>query len=82
MGRLIRGLLVLSLCLAVIGLYRGWFIVSGPSRETETDKVNINVTVDTSRMKSDAEKTREMISEKVAQRAKQRDAQTTTQAVK
>jgi hypothetical protein len=80
MWSLIRGLFVLLLCLVGIGLYRGWFTFSNPSRDTVNSKINISVSVDPGKLEADAETARKKIAEKIAQRAKQRDDQATGQA--
>jgi len=54
--RIIKGLLVLALCVAVLGVYRGWFSLSSYSRDAESNKINVNLTVDPGKMKDDAEK--------------------------
>ncbi len=72
------GLVVfLLVCLvAVLGFYRGWFTVS-EHREAITNKLDVNLKVDSDKMKSDAqnatEKTEQKASElsnKVKQEAK------------
>ena len=52
--RIIKVLLVLAVCVAVLGLYRGWFSISSHGRDTESNKVNVSMTVDPDRMKEDA----------------------------
>jgi len=66
-----RWLLFLLLCLVGIGLCRGWFSFSKSSRDPQSDQVNINVSVDTAKVKADAQKA-EQFTEKVAQRIKER----------
>ena len=38
MFSLIRWLFLLAVCLVGIGLYRGWFSMSNPSRDAQSDK--------------------------------------------
>jgi hypothetical protein len=71
MFSLLRLLFVVLLCLGGIGLYRGWFSMSSPSHDTQTKKVNINVSVDTTKVEADVQKA-EQFSEEVAQRIKDR----------
>ena len=47
-------LMVLVLCTAVFGFYRGWFTLS--SRDGTDNKVNINLTLDPDKAKADTEK--------------------------
>ena len=61
--RIIKILLVLALCVAVLGFYRGWFSLSSYGRDAESNKVNVSLTVDPDKMKADAEKVKEKTSE-------------------
>ena len=54
---------VLLICLAGIGLYRGWFSVSSPKSDPEGDKVNVNLSVDKGKMKSDVRKAEQKVKE-------------------
>ena len=56
MFSLIRKLIFLAICLVAIGVYRGWFTFSGPSRDPAGDRVDINVSVDPRRVDADAQK--------------------------
>ena len=47
-------LIVLVIIGVGLGFYRGWFTVSG-GREAVTHKVDVNLTVDTDKVKADAE---------------------------
>ena len=50
-----RSLLIVFAIISVgLGFYRGWFTVSG-GREAVTHKVDVNLTVDTDKVKSDVE---------------------------
>jgi len=74
---LLRSLILILICALVgIGFYRGWFAVSS-QREPETEKLDLNLRVDTKKIKDDtkkaAEKTKEEASElsaKVKEEAK------------
>ncbi len=57
--KIIRVLLVLALCVTVLGFYRGWFSLSSPSRDAESNKVNVGLTVDPDKMKDDVEKAKD-----------------------
>ncbi|HEY3242430.1 MAG TPA: hypothetical protein VGM03_03680 [Phycisphaerae bacterium] len=52
--KIVSVLLVLALCVVGFGFYRGWFALSGPNRDTQTNKININLAVDPDQMKQDA----------------------------
>ena len=50
-----RSWLIVFVIIAIsFGFYRGWFSVSG-SREAASHKVDVNLTVDTDKVKADAE---------------------------
>jgi len=67
MRSFIKLLVVLLVCLVGVGLYRGWFNFSSSSRDTEGDKVdvNVNVSVDKGKMKADVKKAEEKVKEEV-----------------
>jgi hypothetical protein len=62
---LLKLLAVLLICLVGIGFYLGWFSLSNPSPDTEGNKVNINVSVDKGKIKSDVKKAEQKVEEKV-----------------
>jgi len=82
MFSLIRTLFVLALCLVGIGIYRGWFSLSSASRDPQTNKVNISVSVDANRVKADAQKVKAKLAQEVAQRVRQLDDAAKVQTVK
>ena len=82
MFSLTRRLIVLLVCLVALGLYRGWFTVSNPSRDAENHKVNISVSVDADKFEADAEKVKQRIAQRVAQRNKQQEGTGQTQELK
>lgn len=55
MNRLFVFLIVVVICVAGIGFYRSWFTVSSPNSNSESHKVDINLTVDPDKVKADAE---------------------------
>jgi len=69
----IRWLLALLVCLVAIGLWRGWFSFTSPSRDPENERLNINVSVDTAKVKKDAREAK-LLTEKVAREVKERRA--------
>ena len=48
-----------------VGLYLGWFSVTRSKPDAESDKTNINVSVDKAKMKSDIKKARGKVRERV-----------------
>ena len=64
MRLLLRWLLVLVVCLIGIGFYRGWFSFSSHGTE-ESDKVNVSVSVDKKKMKSDVVKVENKVKQEV-----------------
>lgn len=73
----IRSLVLLLLCLVGVGIYRGWFSFSTPARDPQGHKVNLSVSVDTDRVKADADALKARVAEKVAERSRQFDVQNT-----
>ena len=59
MKRIVRWIVVLLVCVLGVGFARGWFAVS-KTRDTESSKVNINVSVDPDKVKEDAEKVKDL----------------------
>jgi hypothetical protein len=55
-------LLLILLIVVGVGFYRGWFVLSS-ARETTSNRVNINLTVDPDRVKEDADRVKEKTSE-------------------
>lgn len=52
MKKFCKVLTVLVILVIGVGFYRGWFAVSG-SRESESQKVDVKLTVDTEKVKAD-----------------------------
>ncbi len=59
----VKVVFVLLLCVAGIGFVRGWFVLSSPSPNAGSNKVNINLTVDRDKVEEDAETLRTKTSE-------------------
>lgn len=55
MKRLLSAFIAIVILLAAVGLYRGWFVVSGSSGETGEQNMNVNVTVDQEKVQEDVE---------------------------
>ncbi len=62
MKRFRSWLIVFAIIAISLGFYRGWFTVSG-SREAVSHKVDVNLTVDTDKVKTDAETVKEKAKE-------------------
>jgi len=65
MRSLMKLLVLLLICLVAIGFYRGWFSLTSPNPNTDGNKVNVNVSVDKGKMKSDVQKAKEKVKEEV-----------------
>lgn len=62
MRRLSSFLIVLVILVIVIGFYRGWFTLSG-GRESNGNRIDVNLAVDPDKVKQDAETVKEKASE-------------------
>ncbi len=83
MKTLIKVLVVLAICVAGLGFYRGWFSLSGSGRDADSNKVEVSLTVDPDKMKEDAEKVEEKTAEltdEAAAQAKELGGQATGNA--
>ena len=58
-------LIVLLICFAGIGLYRGWFSFSGPNPEPDGSKVSVKMSVDKKKIGSDVQKVEKKVKEEV-----------------
>ncbi|MCE5268853.1 MAG: hypothetical protein LLG00_13310 [Planctomycetaceae bacterium] len=65
MRLLIRVVPLLIIVLGVVGLCRGWFSFSGATSEAQGDKVNLGVSVDKGKLKSDVKKAGEKLKEEI-----------------
>jgi len=65
MRSLIKLLVVLLICLAGIGFYRGWFSLTSHNPDTVGDKVNVNLSVDKGKMKSDVREAKQKVKEEI-----------------
>ncbi len=63
MKKLIGILFLLLICVVGIGFYREWFSVSTHSDESESHKIDVNLSVDTDKVKADAETVKEKAAE-------------------
>lgn len=70
-------LVVLVICFAGIGLYRGWFSFSSTNGDTASDKINVGVSLDKSKMKEDVSKAKAKVAGEVkgaVEKVKDREA--------
>jgi len=65
MRSLIKVMVVLVICLVGVGWYLGWFSVSRSNPDAAGDKVNVNVSVDKGKIKSDVKKAEEKVKEEI-----------------
>ena len=59
MKKLFVILVILLICIAGVGFYRSWFVVSSPGPNPESNEVNINLSVDPDKVKADVETVKE-----------------------
>jgi hypothetical protein len=62
MNNTIRVLLIVVAIFLLVGFVRGWFFFT-TNQEPASDKVNVNLTIDTDKMKSDAHRVGEAASD-------------------
>lgn len=55
MRNLITVVVVLAICVAAVGFYRGWFSVTQPGSTTGGNEVNLQLTTDVDKIKADAD---------------------------
>ena len=67
---IIKVLLVLLIFVVAAGFYRGWFTLSSRSSDAESNKVNINLTVDQGKIQEDAETVKKKATELTGQGTK------------
>jgi len=65
MRSLIKVLVVLLISLAGFGFYRGWFNLTSNKPAAEGDKVNVNLSVDKGKMKSDIREAKQKVKEEI-----------------
>jgi len=52
--RKLIALIAITILVVGLGVYRGWFALSRPAADAGSNKVNINLSADTDKMKQDA----------------------------
>ncbi|MEI8373546.1 MAG: hypothetical protein WCJ35_15245 [Planctomycetota bacterium] len=65
MRSLIKVVVVLLISLAGFGFYRGWFSLTSHNRDAEGDKVNVNLSVDKGKVKSDVREAKQKVKEEI-----------------
>lgn len=66
MRSLIKLLVAILICLIVVGFFRGWFSFSSPPNpDPQGNKVDIDLSVDRAKMKSDIKEAKEKVKEEV-----------------
>lgn len=69
MNRLIGIIIAVAILLIGVGVYRGWFVMSSTSN-SQTEKVNLNLTVDKTKMKADGAELKKEVNELTGQSEK------------
>ena len=60
---MLRLAMTLLICILVVGFYMGWFSFSRSPSDPQSDKVNINVSVDENKVRSDLQKAEQNLSQ-------------------
>jgi hypothetical protein len=63
----IRFLAISAVCFFAIGLHQGWFSLSRSETEPNSGKMNVNLSVDKVKMKSDLKKAEERVEKRIGQ---------------
>jgi hypothetical protein len=61
--KMMKTIVVLGLCVAGLGYYRGWFTLSSHGRDAESNKAEVKLTVDPDKVKEDVGKVKEKTTE-------------------
>lgn len=67
MHYVIRLLAVFAVCFLGIGFHQGWFSLSRSEAEPNSGKMNVNLSVDKVKMKSDLQKAEQRIEKRIEQ---------------
>ena len=63
MKALISLLVVLVVCVAAVGFYQGWFSLSRPNSGSGENQINVQLSVDTDKVKADVARAADKASE-------------------
>lgn len=63
MRSLFSVVLVLLVCVVAIGFYMRWFTVSSPKRDGNDGKINVQLSMDTDKVKADATEAKDKATE-------------------
>ena len=62
---MLRFAMTLSICVLIVGFYLGWFSFSRSLPDPKSNKVNINVSVDQNKVRSDLQKAEQNLSRRI-----------------
>ena len=71
MRKFIGLVVVLLVCVGAFGFYRGWFTLSGPNRDSDGNKINVQLSVDPDKVKADAAQAKDKATERSGVRAEE-----------
>jgi len=63
MKKLSLVLIVLAILVVGVGFYRGWFALSSQNQDAESNKTDINLTVDRGKVKEDVQEVKDKTTE-------------------
>lgn len=59
----IIGVVVLGICVIGFGFYRGWFVLSSPTPQDGSNKVNVNMATDKDKIQEDVDTVKDKASD-------------------
>jgi len=65
MFSMLRLAMTLLICILIVGFYLGWFTFSRPSPDPQSNKVNINVSVDENKVRSDLQRVEQNVAKRI-----------------
>ncbi len=65
MFSMLRLAMTLLICILAVGFYLGWFSFSRPAPDPRSDKVNINVSVDKDKVRSDLQTAEQTLAKRI-----------------
>ena len=65
MFSMLRLAMTLLICILAVGFYLGWFTFSRPSPDPQSNKVNINVSVDENKVRSDLQRAEQNLAKRI-----------------
>ena len=82
MFSLLRAAMTLLICVLIVGFYLGWFTFSRPTPDPRSNKVNINVSVDKSKVRSDLQSAEQTLAKRLQERQQPAPGQWHARALK